>query len=206
MRLIADTLIELPFKLDFCSQKPNVEPLTCHLDGTDITLWFPPSLSDGTDGQGIFGGWAWWTGKTLRLVQEREIPDAYDTEVLRTAALETGNTILRRFLNAYRWRFSRPDVHPVAIDARTLTLEVVHDDGTTEQLPEPFASFFYRNLPDTPPLETSVNAQTLATLQDDVQQGDPPPLSGQLRLDAEAIEAQGDHERAALVRSLIPGS
>ena len=55
MKLIADTLIELPFKLDFCSRKPDVEPLTCELDGASATLFFPPSLSDGTDGQGIFG-------------------------------------------------------------------------------------------------------------------------------------------------------
>ena len=196
MRLIADTLIELPFKLDFCSQKANVEPLFCHLDGTDITLWFPPSMSDGTDGQGVFGGWAWWTGKTLRLVQEREIADPYDAEALRANALETGNAVLRRFLNAYRWRFHRPDVHPVAIDPRNLTLEIIHDDGTREALPEPVAAFFYQNLPAEPPLETSVNKTTLATLQDDVEQDYSPPVSDQLRLDAEALEAQGEHERA----------
>lgn len=141
MRLIADTLIELPFRLDFCSQRPNVDPLYCHLDGADITLWFPPSMSDGTDGQGVFGGWAWWTGKTLRIVQEREILGPPDADALRQASLETGNTVLRRFLNAYRWRFSRPDVHPVAIDVRRLTLTVTHDDGTTETLPEPFSAF-----------------------------------------------------------------
>ena len=204
MRLIADTLIALPFKLDFCSQKPNVEPLYCHLDGTDVTLWFPPSMSDGTDGQGVFGGWAWWTGQTLRIVQEREIFGPPDAETLRAAALETGNTVLRRFLNTYRWRFSRPDVHPITIDVRTVTLNIVHDDGTMETLPEPFDAFFYRSMPDQPPLETSVNATTLVTLQDDVQQGFAPPLSGQLRLDAEALETQGELERADLVRSLIP--
>ena len=45
-------------------------------------------------------------------------------------ALATGNEILRRFLNAYRWRFGKPDIHPVAIDARALSLSVQHDDGT----------------------------------------------------------------------------
>ncbi len=203
MRLLADTLIELPFKLDFCSQRPNVEPLYCHIDGTDVTLWFPPSLSDGTDGQGVFGGWAWWTGKTLRIVQERDIPGPPDADALRAAALDTGNLVLRRFLNTYRWRFGRPDVHPVAIDARRLTLTVAHDDGKVETLPEPFAAFFYQSLPDQPPLASSINATTLATLQDDVQQGYAPPLSGQLRLDAEALETQGEHERAELVRGLI---
>ena len=43
----ADTLIELPLTLDFCSQKPDVEPLTSDLAGTSASLFFPPSLSDG---------------------------------------------------------------------------------------------------------------------------------------------------------------
>ncbi len=203
MRLIADTLIDLPFTLDFCSQKPNVDPLFCHLDGTDVTLWFPPSLSDGTDGQGVFGGWAWWTGKNLRIVQQRELAEPYDTEALRATALALADTVLRRFLNAYRWRFQRPDVHPISVDARRLSLQIAHDDGTTETLPEPVSAFFYQNMPTEPPLETSVNKTTLTTLQDDVQQGYDPPLAGQLRLDADALDAQGEHERAELVRSLI---
>lgn len=206
MKLIADALIELPFKLDFCCQKPNVEPLICHLDATDITLWFPPSMSDGTDGQGIIGGWAWWTGKTLRIVQEREIPDVFDAEALRESALDTGNEVLRRFLNSYRWRFNRPDVHPISIDARALNLEIVHDDGATEKLTEPFSAFFYKHLPAEPPLNASVNANTLATLRDDIQQNITPPTGDQLRLDAESIEAHGDHHRAALIRSIIAGS
>lgn len=203
MKLIADTLVELPFKLDFCSQKPDVEPLTCEIDGTQATLFFPPSLSDGTDGQGIFGGWAWWTGKTLRLILERGIADAGDVEALRAEALMTGNAILRRFLNAYRWRFSRPEVHPVSIDTRTLSLEVIHDDGTREALTEPFSAFFYKGMPQKPPLAASVNAQTLAALQHDVQQAGDPPLADQLRLDAEALESQGERERAARIRTLI---
>jgi len=44
---------------------------------------------------------------------------------------------------------------------------------------------------------------TLETLRGDVQAGVPPPLAGQLRLDAEALEAQGEAERAELVRGLI---
>jgi len=206
MKLTADALIELPFKLDFCCQKPNVDPLTLRLDATDITLWFPPSMSDGTDGLGIIGGWAWWTGKTLRIVQEREIPQIYDSEALRESALSTGNEVLRRFLNSYRWRFHRPDVHPIGIDVRTLNLEVTRDDGSTEKLLEPFSAFFYKNMPAEPPLEASVNPNTLATLHDDIQQDISPPLDDQLRLDTEAIEAQGDHRRAALIRSLIGGS
>lgn len=203
MKLFADALIQLPFTLDFCSQKPDVDPLTCELGGTSATLYFPPSLSDGTDGQGVFGDWAWWTGKILRLILERDVADTNDVDALRTEALTTGNEILRRFLNAYRWRFGRPDVHPVTIDPRTLSLEVVHDDGTKEALTEPFSAFFYQSMPKEPPMKTSVNAQTLTALQDDVRQGQEPPLVNQFRLDAEALEAQGEHERAKLVRSLM---
>ena len=58
MKLIADALISLPFTLDFCAKGPDVEPLTCALNGMDATLFFTPSLSEGTDGQGIFGEWA----------------------------------------------------------------------------------------------------------------------------------------------------
>ena len=203
MKLIADALIALPFTLDFCARGPDVDPLTCTLNGMDATLFFPPSLSEGTDGQGIFGEWAWWTGKNLRLVLELTILGDEDTELLRTEALATGQEILRRFLNAYRWRFSRPEVHPIVLDPRVVTLSVQHDDGKLEKLPEPLSSFFYQNMPSKPPLETSVNATTLETLYADIQTGVDPPLAGQLRLDAEALEAQGETERAALVRGLM---
>ncbi len=203
MKLIADALIHLPYTLDFCAIGPNVEPLTCHLNGMDCLLWFPPSLSDDTDGQGVFGDWAWWTGKTLRLVQQRDVIETPDVDDARASALATGNEVLRRFLNAYRWRFGRPDVHPITIDARVLTLTLLHDDGRREELPEPVGAFFYQNLPSAPPLEASVNATTLDTLQDDVRAGTEPPMAGLLRLDAEWLDAQGEPERAALVRGLI---
>ena len=202
MKLIADALITLPFTLDFCAKGPDVEPLTCTLNGMDATLFFPPSLSDGTDGQGIFGEWAWWTGKNLRLVLEQTITGGEDTETLRTDALAVGQEILRRFLNAYRWRFSRPEVHPVVLDPRVVTLSVQHD-GKLEKLPEPLSSFFYQNMPSKPPLETSVNTLTLTTLYEDIQTAVDPPLAGQLRLDAEALDAQGEAERAELVRGLM---
>jgi len=203
MKLIADALITLPFTLDFCAKGPDVEPLTCSLNGMDVTLFFPPSLSEGTDGQGIFGEWAWWTGKTLRLVLELPLTDDYDTESLRGTALATGQEILRRFLNAYRWRFSQPEVHPIVLDPRVVALSLQHDDGHLEALPEPLSSFFYQNMPAKPPLETSVNTTTLQTLYADIQTGIDPPLAGQLRLDAEALGAQGEAERAELVRGLI---
>ena len=203
MKLLADALIELPFTLDFCARGPDVDPLTVTLNGFDSTLFFPPSLSEGTDGQGIFGEWAWWTGKTLRLVMEQTLVGDEDTEDLRASAFATGQEILRRFLNAYRWRFGQPGVHPVILDARALSLSIQHDDGHVEALTEPLASFFYQSLPSKPPLETSVNATTLDTLRADVQARADPPLAGQLRLDAEALEAQGEPERAGLVRGLI---
>jgi len=203
MKLIADALITLPFTLDFCARGPDVDPLFCTVNGADATLFFPPSLSDGTDGQGIFGEWAWWTGKTLRLVMETALDGGEDTEDLRAAALATGQEILRRFLNAYRWRFSQPEVHPIVLDPRVVSLSLQHDDGRIEALPEPLSSFFYQGMPSKPPLETSVNAATLEMLRADVQAGVSPPLAGQLRLDAEALEAQGEADRAELVRGLI---
>ena len=203
MKLIADALIELPFKIDLCARGPDVDPLICALDGFQATLFFPPSLGEDTDGQGIFGEWAWWTGRTLRLTMERELDNAGDFEALRAEALAAGNELLRRFLNAYRWRLSRPAVHPVPLDPRVLTLDILHDDGRKEALTEPVESFFYQTMPAKPPLETSVNATTLPTLQADVQAGAEPPLAGQLRLDAEALEMQGEPERAELVRGLI---
>ena len=208
MKLIADALISLPFTIDMCARGPDVDPLACALNGFQATLFFPPSLGEDTDGQGIFGEWAWWTGRTLRLTMERDLDDLEDAgnfEALRAVALTAGSELLRRFLNAYRWRLGRPAVHPVPLDPRALTLELIHDDGRKEALTEPVSAFFYQNMPSQPPLESSVNATTLPTLQADVQAGTDPPLAGQLRLDAEALELQGEPERAELIRSLITG-
>lgn len=204
MKLVADVMIDLPFKLDFCAKGPDVDPLTCELDGFQSLLYFPPSMGDGTDGMGIFGEWAWWTGRSLRLVMERDLSEfGGDEDALRRQTLAAGNEILRRFLNACRWRLGRADVHPVRLDPRTVTLELLHDDGRREALAEPVASFFYQTMPSQPPLETSVNAQTLATLAADVQTGQAPPLAAQLRLDADFLELQGEVERAEMARGLI---
>jgi hypothetical protein len=203
MKLIADASLELPFKIDLCARGPDVEPLTCTLNDFQATLYFPPSLGEDTDGQGIFGEWAWWTGRTLRLVLEREMDEMGDMEMRRAEALATGQELLRRFLNAYRWRLNRPEIHPIPLDARTLTLEVLHDDGRREALTEPVSAFFYQNMPSQPPLESSINATTLPTLQADVQEGRRPPLTEQLRLDAEALEAQQETERALFLRQAL---
>ena len=202
MKLIADALIELPFTLDFCARGPDVEPMVCTHADFNVTLFFPPSLSEGTDGQGIFVEWAWWTGKTLRLVLEQPLQGDEDTEDLRAAALSTAREVLRRFLNSYRWRFGKPEAHPIVLDPRALSLSIQHEDGKIEALTEPSAAFFYQNMPSKPPLETSVNSTTLDTLRSDVQMNAVPPLAGQLRLDAEALEAQGEPERAGLLREL----
>ncbi|BDI30016.1 hypothetical protein CCAX7_20670 [Capsulimonas corticalis] len=202
MKLIADIRIELPYALDFCAQGPDLDPLICNLHGANITLFFPPSLSDGTDGQGLFGDWAWWKGTILRLVQEREVSDIDDVEALREIALETGDEIVRRFINSYRWRLARADIYPVRLDPRKLIMSVEHDDGTRETLAEPISAFFYKKLPKDPPLETSVNSKTLAVLQGDVAKGVEPSVSLQLDLDAEALDGQGEYLRAELIRGL----
>ncbi len=204
MLLTADALVSLPFALDFCAAGPDVPPLVCTLENWQATLYFPPSLSDDTDGQGIFGDWAWWTGKTLRVVLERAVSDADDADALRADALHAGNETLRRFLNACRVRFSRPEFYPVPIDPRRLTLTLVRDDGRRETLPEPVSAFFYQTMPNEPPVQQSISAETLAALQADVQSGTNPPLAAQWELDAQRLDAQGERQRAALLRERAP--
>ena len=154
---------------------PRREPAGLHPERLPGHAVFPAPLGEDTDGQGIFGEWAWWTGRSLRLTMERELDEVIDSEVLRAEALATGSEILRRFLNAYRWRLGRPAVHPIPVDPRALTLELLHDDGRKEALTEPVSAFFYQNMPSKPPLESSVNATTLPTLQADVQEERPHP-------------------------------
>src|SRR5580704_865350 len=107
MRIIADTTVDLPFKLDFCAVGPSVDSLSCEIGGFAIMLQFPPSLSATTDGRGIFGDWAWWTGMRLRVVMEKEAPEDCDIDDIREQAITAGDEMLRRFLNIYRCRFDR---------------------------------------------------------------------------------------------------
>lgn len=203
MKLTADVLVQLPFALDFCATRPHVEPLLCEMEGWHATLWFPPSMADGTDGKGVFANWAWWTGTTLRVVLERDVESVGDPDALRKRALETANMLIRRLLNSYRVRFGRADVHPVRIDPRALALSVTRENGAVEQLPEPEGAFFYQGMPSGPPLTTSVNAETLTALAADVQDGHEQPIAEQLALDAFALDLQGETERAAALRRLL---
>lgn len=201
MKVIAEANVDLPFNLDFCARGPLVEAISATIGRIPVVLHFPPSLSELTDGKGIFGEWAWWTGRRLRVTMQWETPAA-DVEVLRGAAQTAGDEMLRRFLNAYRWRFARADVNPVRIDVQALELFEVVPDGTRHALAEPSSAFFYRNMPEEAPIETSVNITTHDMLQRDVREKREPPVADQLDLDAEALDAQGEYLRAELVRGL----
>ncbi len=202
MKVIADITLDLPFKLDYCAQSPDLDPLTCQADPFSVMLFFPSSLSETTDGQGIFGEWSWWTGRRLRLWMETDVESVDDVAPIRGQAIAAGDEVLRRFLNAYRWRFGRPDIYPVRIDPRTVALIEVLEDGTHQPLPEPVEAFFYQTMPVAPPLQTSINSTTLDLLERDVREANEPAVSMQLDLDAEALEAQGEFLRADLVRAL----
>lgn len=202
MKIIADVIVDLPYKLDYCAQGPDVDPIACDIGGFAATLYFPPSLSETTDGQGIFGDWSWWTGRRLRLWMEKDVENVDDIPALRDMAVDAADELLRRFLKSYRWRFGRADVYPVRVDPREVTLLEVHDDGTQSPLPEPVASFFYQTMPDAPPLATSINSTTVDKIARDIVEANEPPISLQFDLDAEALEAQGDFLRADLLRGL----
>ena len=202
MKIIADAIVDLPYKLDFCAQGPDTDPITCQVGGFAVTLHFPPSLSETTDGQGIFGEWSWWTGRRLRMWLENDLPDQDDVDAIRAMVIEAADEVLRRFLKSYRHRFGRPDVYPVRVDPREVVLYEILPDDSRMPLPEPVESFFYQTMPAGPPLQTSINATTHDTLERDVRDGYEPSMSVQLDMDAETIEAQGDFLRADLIRSL----
>ncbi|MGO8672676.1 MAG: hypothetical protein ACLQVD_15075 [Capsulimonadaceae bacterium] len=202
MKTIAETMIDLPFALDFCAQGPAVAPLTCRVQGYDVTVHFPPSLSETTDGQGIFGDWAWWTGRRLRLSLEKDVASVDDVELLRECAVSVADEVLRRLLNSCRRLLQRPDIIPVRLDPRAVDLFVAEPDGSHTALAEPVSAFFYKNFPETAPLDTSINATTLDALASDVRSGREAPMSEQLELDAQALEIQGEFLRADLIRTL----
>lgn len=198
-------MIGLPFTLDYCAQGPSVDPLHVEQGGILITIVFPPSMSEGTVGRSFFPtGWAWWTGLTLRLDMRASVAPAEldNPDALRRRLLATGNLVLRKFLNAYRIRFNRPDVHPVAIDPKALELKLVEDDGTESALPEPVEDFFYNTTPDDAPLASSINAVTVEELGQFMfgEQS----VADHLRLDVLWLRGIGEDERAAALEKLIP--
>lgn len=213
MNIIADTTLDLPFKLDFCAQGADIDPISCRIGSLSVTIYFPPSLSETTDGQGKFGDWAWWTGRRLRLWIEGEVgppapnnagPGVSTEELaaLREVIQDAADEVLRRLIKSYRWRFGRPDLYPVRVDPRAVDLYEVLDNGERQALPEPVEAFFYQTMPSAPPLQTSINSSTLDQLERDIREGNEPPVSVQFDLDAEALEAQGDFLRADMLRGL----
>jgi hypothetical protein len=205
MQIIGDVTVSLPYALDFCAKGPDVEPISLSLDGVEIVLYFPPSMSEGTIGQSFFSsGWAWWTGTTLRITTTVSV-SSNETEVdeIRSLLLQSANNVLHRFLNSYRLQFHKSQVYPVLIDEKEFQLTLLQDDGTSSALPEPETAFFYHKIPTDAPLQTSVNSTTLDLLRDSLIAHSEPDVQSQLRLDAEWFELLGNPSKADLLRNLL---
>lgn len=202
MKVIADALIKLPFELDYCAKGPNVDPLSFEHDGWSALLYFPPSMSDGTDGKGIFHEWAWWTGTTLRLVLEQTVETALDPEPLRQSAAQAISGLVRSFLNTYRIMFTRPDVCPIRIEASNVRLLLESEDGTCEELPEASDGYFFNKMPAEPPLTLSLNETNIAKLHEIMLRGETGSPLDHLRLDIQRLRSQGELERASQLETL----
>jgi hypothetical protein len=202
VKIVAETVLRLPFSLDLCAVGPSVPVLRARRGQCDITIDFPPSLSEGTDGKGIFGDWAWWTADRLHVTIEMDAESDSVPDALRAIAIDAADEALRRLLNACRDRFDRPDIRPVRLNERDVALAVVEADGTRRPLPEPAGAFFYQNMPDAPPLAVSINATTIDELARAVEKGPEPPLARQLELDAMALDDQGEYLRAEILRDM----
>jgi hypothetical protein len=202
MKLVGDVTVGLPYTLDFCAKGPDIEPIIFDSNGVEITIFFPPSMSDGTVGQSFFAsGWAWWTGTTLRLTMSQNIVgDNLDIEQARASFIEIGNKTLRRLLNSYRVRFHRPHIYPMRIDPKALVLKIEYHTGAAENLPEPFDAFFYQHIPDLAPLESSINLTTLSELAADLAGAGEQSVDEQLLLDAEWLESLQEFDRATAIR------
>jgi len=204
LKIFADALVHLPYPLHFCAEGPDVDPLTTSIDGFDATLYFPPSLSEGTDGKGIFGTWAWWTGTTLRVVLETELASLEEDGLIEihTRARLTGNKLLAVFLNSCRLRLDRPEIFPVAIPADALTIYEVDDDGAMHILDGPDTGIFFQNMPSEPPMATSINKTTMEGLKQDLESRHTAPVEEMLRLDARLLRSRGEAERAAVLEDM----
>jgi hypothetical protein len=206
LQIEASLTVTLPFTLDFCAEGPNVPPLTATIDGVDIAINFPPSMSDGADGQSFYpSGWAWWKGHALLVDLARVVTadDLDSVEDVRKVFGDVADEALRRFLNAYRVRLTRPDVHPVRIDRMNVQLVLIGDDGSTEALPEPVSAFFYNQMPHEAPLNSSLNSTNITALEADVRDGNEPSLASQLALDAAWLESLGEVKRAEALRRTL---
>jgi hypothetical protein len=206
MKVVGDVTVSLPYVLNFCAKGPDVEPIVVALDDVEVTLFFPPSMSDGTVGQSFFpSGWAWWTGSTLRLtVTSPALESQIDVEEARRHLLLYANHVLRRFLNAYRVRFHQPQIHAVLIDPKEFVLSIRYENGVSDLLPEPESEFFFRHLPSDAPLNTSVNTTTLDHLRGEITSGSEVAVEQQLVLDAEWLESIGESDRANFIRKMLP--
>ena len=206
MRIIGTVTVQLPFVLDYCAEGPDISPLSFVIDGATLTLQFPPSMADGTDGQSFFpSGWAWWTGRSLLLEVEQDIveSDLDEVEFFRTKFESVADEGLRRFLNAYRAQTGKVFVHPVRIDHKMLTLTLIEEDDNPQSLPEPVSRFFYNQTPADPPLDASLNRITLPLIQTAMTEDSRPSVEALLALDADWLESLGEHARAARIRTLL---
>jgi len=207
MRLIAQALVRLPFTLDFCAVGSEAPAIEWQRDGIEFALRFPPSLTEGTCGKSIYpDGWAWWTGE--RIVIEAGLPidpAGNDLEALRDRVLREMNQVVRTFLNSYRLRFHRPDIHSVPIDPAVLALVLEHDDGSRESLPDAVDTLSHLSLPAEPPLDSSVNETTIGQFKHDLEGNVEQPVAAQLALDAEWLRSLGEHERASALEKLASG-
>ena len=204
MKVIGDVTVQLPFTIDYCAKGPDVDPLSLSLIGKDLTIFFPPSMSEGTDGKSFFDtGWAWWTGTSLRVLISEELTSGeIRSEDIRAELVGAINEGISRFLNACRLLFHRPDIFPVQISGKELQVVVQHSNGDTQSLPESSDSFFFQHIPSVAPLEISVNATTLSIIQDEMDRCKDERISQHIDLDAEWLESLGESGRAAALRTL----
>ncbi|HEX5324981.1 MAG TPA: hypothetical protein VFW40_14450 [Capsulimonadaceae bacterium] len=204
MKLLAQALVLLPFKLDLCAVGSEVPPIEWQRDDLQFALRFPPSLTEGTCGKSIYpNGWAWWTGDRIAIDLVLPISESHnDLERIRRHILQEMNSVLRVFLNSCRSRFHRPEIHTVVVDPANLLLVLEHGDGRREALPDSPDTLSFRSLPDDPPLDQSVNEITLAALRQDLEESRLPSAGEQLALDAEWLHSLGEHDRADAIERL----
>jgi len=205
LKVFGDVTVKLPFTLDFCAKGPDVDPIALDIDDLRVTVYFPPSMSDGTIGKSFFpSGWAWWTGSSLRITLERSLTgEDIDVDSVRAHFVAVANITLRRLLNGYRTRFHRPQIYPVLIDPKELALKMEYDEGSSESLPESHETLFYRSLPSEAPLDNSINSATLNDLAAEIARDANPDVREHTLLDAEWLESVGEIERAAFLRSAL---